>query len=148
MHKEQNKSIVKQYIEQVINTGNVDDISRYIADNYTEVFENVAYPLGIEGAKQHVKGVRATYPDLELSIDMQIAEGDWVATCYTMKGTHLGEWMGIRPTGKVITVTGVNTDKVVNRKIVEHSGAANLLHALLGIGAIQMVTNSENPKID
>ena len=47
--------------------------------------------------------------------------------------------MGIKPTGKKVTFTGVNLDKVINRKIVEHGGAANLLHTLLEIGAIKVV---------
>ena len=62
-----------------------------------------------------------------------------VATCYTMRGTHKGEWMGIKPTGKILEVTGVNIDKVLNGKLVEHSGAANLFDGLLEIGAIEVV---------
>lgn len=137
--KTDNKSIVRQFIEQIINTGNVENIAGVISPDYVEVFNNLSYPVGIEGAIEHVKGVRKTYPDLKLTIDLQIAEGDWVATCYTMTGTHQGEWMGIAPTGKKIEVTGVNIDKVVDGKIVEHGGAANLFDSLLNIGAIKVI---------
>lgn len=133
-----NKLLVRQYIDAIVNTGNVDRIADFLSPDYTEVFNNQRHPIGIEGAKQHVAGVRTTYPDLHLRVDQQIAEGEWVATCYTMTGTHSGAWMGIRPTGKAIEVTGVNVDRVVDGRIVEHGGAANLFNALLDIGAISL----------
>ena len=95
--------------------------------------------LGLEGAKAHIHGVRQTYPDLHLTIEHQIAEGEWVATCITAQGTHKGSWLGIKPTGKRVVFTGVNVNRVVDGLIVEHGGAANMLGPLLEIGAIQVV---------
>jgi predicted ester cyclase len=133
------KSIIKRYIEEVVNTGNTTRIKKYISEGYTEIHEGKAHKLGIKGAREHVEGVRKTYPDLKLTIEKQIAEGEWVATVYTMTGTQKGEWLGIKPTGKQIKVTGVNIDRVKNGKILEHGGAANLLKPLLAIGAIKFV---------
>jgi predicted ester cyclase len=135
---EANKKLVKSYIENVLNTGDVSDINSFISPDYTEIYQNKRYELGIEGAKQHVLGVRETYPDINLSIEQQLSDGDWVITIYTMTGTHLGYWMEIKPTGKKIKVTGVNIDKVINGKIVEHGGAANLFESFLEIGAIEI----------
>jgi hypothetical protein len=56
-----------------------------------------------------------------------------------MRGTHRGEWLGIAPTGKPVEMTAVNVDRVVDGKIVEHGGAANLLGPLLEIGAVRVV---------
>jgi predicted ester cyclase len=137
-YMEANKKVVKSYTENIINTGNVSNISSFISPDYAEVYQNKRFILGIEGAKQHILGVRETYPDLNLSIERQLADGDWVITTYTMTGTHLGNWMGIKPTGKKIQVTGVNIDKVIEGKIVEHGGAANLFESLLEIGAIEI----------
>ncbi|MCX6241495.1 MAG: ester cyclase [Bacteroidetes bacterium] len=134
-----NKSLVKDYYETVVNTGNVSRISEFISENYTEVFQNETSRPGIEGAIKHIQGVRENYTDLNLRIDYQIAEGDLVATCYTMTGTHNGNWMGIKPTGKRICVTGVNIDKIKNGKMIEHGGAANLFDALSDIGAIKII---------
>lgn len=134
-----NKQVVRSYIELVLNTGNLDRLTEFVSPDYTEVYQNVRFLIGIEGARQHILGVRQTYPDLALTIDMQIAEGEWVATSYTMQGTHLGRWMDIAPTGKKIEITGVNLDRVIEGKIVEHGGAANLFTTLLEIGAIQVV---------
>ena len=134
-----NKSLVKDYYETVVYTGNISRITEFVSDNYTEVFQNETNRLGVEGAIKHIQGVRETYMDLNLRIDYQIAEGDLVATGYTMTGTHNGNWMGIKPTGKRIYVAGVNIDKIKNGKIVEHGGAANLFNAFLDIGIIKIV---------
>lgn len=139
MSVNENKLLVSRYINEIINTGNVDMIGNFISPEYEEVFDGRRYPLGIDGAIQHVLGVRKTYPDLRLSIDNQIAEGDWVATCITAQGTHTGEWSGIKPTGKVIKYTGVNIDKIKDGRIIEHGGAANMLGPLLEAGAIKVV---------
>ena len=134
-----NKLLVRKYIEEVINTGRVDRIENYVSTEYTEVFEGKRYPMGVDGAKEHILGVRRTYPDLTLTVEHQIAEGEYVSTSITARGTHRGTWLGIKPTGKTVTYTGVNIDRVVDGRIVEHGGAANLLGPLLEIGAVRAV---------
>ena len=136
MSVEKNKLIVREYIEKIINTGSTELIGNYVSSDYAEIFDSQRYELGIAGAGEHVKGVRKTYKDLHLTVELQIGEGDFVATCIKAEGVHSGEWMGIKPTGKHVSFTGVNIDKVINGKIIEHSGAANLFHPLLKIGAI------------
>lgn len=138
-----NKELVRRYYEDVVNTGAVEQAARFISPDYVEVHDNVRHAAGLEGAVAHVLGVRRTYPDLQLTIEQQIAEGEWVASRFTMRGTHLGEWLGIRPTGRAIEVSGVNIDRVVDDRIVEHGGAANLLGPLLEIGAVVVQSGGE-----
>lgn len=139
MSLEDNKSFVRRFYEEVVNTGNVDLIESFISPEYTEIHDGKRHVIGIEGSKAHVLGVRQTYPDLHIAIERQIAEGEWVATCITARGTHKGSWLGIKPTGKPVVFTGVNIDRVVDGRIVEHGGAANMLGPLLEIGAIKVV---------
>ena len=114
-------------------------IEGLIAPEYAEIHDGKRHVIGIEGAKTHIIGIRQPYPDLRISIDRQIAEGEWVVTCITAKRTHKGPWMGIKPTGKPVAFTGVvNVDHVVNGGIFEH-GAANMLEPLLEIEAIKVV---------
>lgn len=134
-----NKDLVRRFYEEVVSTGNVDRVADFISHEYVENHENTRYLLGVEGAKQHILGVRRTYPDLVLEVTQQIAEGDLVVSQVTMRGTHKGEWLGIAPTGKAIAVTAVNIDRVVDGRIVEHGGAANLFEPFLQIGAIRVV---------
>ena len=141
---DENKRIVRRYYEEVVNTGAVDEVPRFVSPDYVEVHDNKRHAMGIEGAKEHIRGVRQTYPDLHLTVEQQLAEGEWVVSRVTMCGTHLGEWQGIQPTGRRIEVTAVNIDRVVDGRLVEHCGAANLLEPLLQIGAVQVVKGS-NP---
>ena len=54
-----------------MNTGNVDEIEKYIAPSYVEVFEGQKHAVGIQGAKEHIIGVRKTYPDLMITIEQK-----------------------------------------------------------------------------
>lgn len=134
----ENKLFVRRYYEEVVNTGNVNELAEFISPDYVEVHNNTRHPIGLEGAKEHVLGVRNTYPDLHLTVEQQIAEGEWVVTRFTARGTHQGAWLGMRPTGKKVEMTAVNIDRVVDGRVVEHDGAANLLEPLLEIGAIRI----------
>jgi len=138
MPNEEDKKLIRRYYEEVVSTGAVDEVTRFVSPDYVEVHDNKRFAIGIEGAKEHIRGVRQTYPDLRLTVEQQIAEGEWVVTRVTMRGTHRGEWQGIKPTGKPVEVTAVNIDRVVGGRIVEHGGAANLLGPLLEIGAIRV----------
>jgi predicted ester cyclase len=135
---DENKTLVRRYYEEVVNTGNVDQLAEFISPAFVEVHNNTRHPIGLEGAKEHVLGVRETYPDLHLTVEHQIAEGEWVVTRVTARGTHKGVWLGMRPTGEKLEMTAVNIDRVVDGRIVEHGGAANLLEPLLEIGAIRI----------
>lgn len=133
------KDLVRRYYEEIVSTGAVDRLDAFIAPDYSEVHDGVRHAIGLPGAREHVLGVRRTYPDLRLTVDRQIAEGEWVVSCVTMRGTQCGEWLGIAPTGRPLEVTVVNVDRIVDGRIVEHGGAANLLLPLLAIGAVRVV---------
>jgi len=135
----ENKLLVRRYYEEVVSTGDTSSITSFLSPQYTEVHEGKRYAIGIDGAIAHLAGVRATYRDLLVVVEQQIAEGEWVASTVRVTGVHEGEWIGIRPTGLPVAFTGVNLDRVVDGRIVEHGGAANLLGPLLEIGAVRVV---------
>ena len=139
MDEAKNKDLVRRFYAEVVSAGAVGKLAEFIAPDYSEIHEDKKSAVGIEGVKAHILGVRHTYPDLELTVEQQIAEGDWVATRLMMRGTHQGEWQGIKPTGRPLRVTAVNPDRIRDRRIVEHGGAADFLGPLLEIGAIQPV---------
>ncbi len=132
----ENKLIIRRFVEEIENTGDVSNIREFISEDYVEVYEGERHDIGIKGAIDHVLGVRHVFPDLKLTIKNQISEGDWVVTVYSATGTFRNEWFDMKPTGKSITFTGVNVDQVKNGKIVEHGGAANLFEPLLKAGVI------------
>ncbi len=143
MSADQNKLLVRRYYEEILNTGQIDRIADFISPEYVEVYNNVTYPMGLDGARDHVLGIRRTYPDFRMTVEQQIAEGEWVVSRVTARGTHQGVWLGMKPTGKLLEMTGVNIDRVVGGRIVEHGGAANLLEPLLNAGAIRIAEPAE-----
>lgn len=130
------KTIIRRYIEEIENTGDISNIQEFISEDYVEVYEGERYKIGVQGASDHVPGVRRVYPDMKLTIENQICEGEWVVTIYSVTGTFMAEWFGMKPTGKAITFTGVNVDLIKDGKIIEHGGAANLLEPLMKSGVI------------
>jgi len=136
MDETDNKTIIHRFIEEIGNTGDVSNISEFISEDYVEVYEGKRYPIGIKGAIDNIISVRKAYPDLKLTIENQISEGEWVAAIFSITGTFKDEWFGLKPTGKTITYTGVNIYRIIDGKIVEHGSAANLLDPLLRAGVI------------
>lgn len=131
-----NKNVVRRLLEQVVNTGDVTLLPELIAPDCVETDGKVRIVSGVSGMADHVRGVRSVYADLRITIQRQIAEGEWVATAIVAEGTHAGEWLGMAPSGKRLVFTGVNLDRVVNGKIVEHGGAANMLEPFLEAGSL------------
>jgi predicted ester cyclase len=139
----ENKELVRRFIDEVVNTGDVDRVGEFVSPDCIETDGKVRVASGIDGLADHIRGVRATYLDLQLSVERQIAEDDWVVTQITARGTHGGEWLGIRPTGRQLVFTGVNVDRVVGGRIVEHGGAANMLEPLLEAGALRPAAEAQ-----
>ena len=72
-----------------------------------------------------------SFPDASSSIEQQTVEGTWVTTRTTLRGTHLGAFMGVAPTGKAIEIMNISLDQVEEGKVVEHFGVSDWLRALI-----------------
>jgi steroid delta-isomerase-like uncharacterized protein len=93
-------------------------------------------PSGPEGSKILITSYRNAFPDLQFTIDEQIAEGNTFVTRWTVQGTHKGELAGIPATGRQATVTGLGIDRLENGKIVESWGIFDQFGMLQQLGAI------------
>ena len=133
------KEIVKYFYEVVVSKHLLDELPDYVTDDCVQVSGSNRTPIGIEGMRQHLIAVRKTYPDYSVKIIRQYEDGDTVISEIIMRGTHEGEFIGITPTNKVIEITGVNIDRIINGKIVEHGGAANTFDAFWEAGLIKPV---------
>ncbi len=72
-----------------------------------------------------------SFPDVSSTIEQQTVEGTWVTTRTTLRGTHLGAFMGVAPTGKTIEIMHLSLDQVEEGKVVEHFGVSDWLRALI-----------------
>lgn len=75
--------------------------------------------------KQHLIALKKIYPDYTMKIVRQYAADAYVISEFIMRGTHKGDFLGIAPTNKVLEITGINIDKIIDGRIAEYSGTAN-----------------------
>jgi steroid delta-isomerase-like uncharacterized protein len=107
MSAEQNKSIVRRWVEEGWNKGALSVVDQLYAPNYVQHEPSPARVTSSEALKQYVSGYRTAFPDLHFSIDDLVAENDKVVWRFTSTGTQKGPFMGIPATGKQGTVTGM-----------------------------------------
>ena len=124
------KDIVKYFYETIVSENLLEELPQFIAEDCVVKVVEQIIPVGIDGMKQHLVDVKKTYPDYTMKILKQYADGDYVISEFIMEGTHEGEWIGIQPTHKRLSFTGVDIDKVVDGKIAEHGGAVNTFDTL------------------
>lgn len=131
------KTLVRKFIEEIWNKGNLGVVDEIVATNY--VRHDPATPdvsPGPEGLKQLVTAFRNAFPDLHFTIEDMLVEGDKVVTRYSSSGTHKGEFMGIAPTGKYGTSSGIGIGRIVNGQVVEEWVHWDTLGTLKQFGVI------------
>jgi predicted ester cyclase len=138
MSTESNKAVARRFLEEVFGQGKMSVADEIVAPDHVDRGPGVlpGLPPGPEGSKMVVTVYRNAFPDIQFTIDEQIAEGDKVVTRWTGYGTHKGELAGIPPTGKSATVTGIGIDRIVNGKIVESWGTFDQFGMLQQLGVI------------
>jgi steroid delta-isomerase-like uncharacterized protein len=138
---EQNKALSKRNIDEVWNQRKLGVIDELVAPN--SVLHDPTVPggkvSGSQGYRQFVEIYLAAFPDLHFTIQDQFADGDKVATRWTGSGTHKGALMGIAPTGKRSTVTGITIDRYQNGKAVESWVNYDALGMFQQLGVIPML---------
>jgi steroid delta-isomerase-like uncharacterized protein len=117
---EQNKAIVRRLFAELWNQGNLSVADEIFAPNYSHHDSSTPdFGLGPDSEKRRLALYRGAFPDLHLTIEDVIAEGETVMTRWSCRGTHKGDLNGLAPTGKRITISGVTVVRVSNGKMAE-----------------------------
>ena len=124
------KELVKYFYEVIVSENLLEELPQYISTSCVLINGECRIPLGLEGMKEHLTAVKQTYPDYSMRVIRQYEDGDSIISEFIMEGTREGEWIGIKPTHKRLSFTGVDIDKVIDGKIVEHGGAVNTFETL------------------
>jgi steroid delta-isomerase-like uncharacterized protein len=135
MSTENNKAVTHQFLEELFNKRNLAIVDALCATN---VINHGLGPeaTGIEGTKRSAGMYLAAFPDLHFTFEDFIAEGDQVVVRWTLSGTQQGELMGIPPSGKQFSVTGVDIYRFEGGKIVEHWLESDMLGLLQQVGVV------------
>jgi steroid delta-isomerase-like uncharacterized protein len=129
------KAIVLEFYDTVWSQGDLDAAGRFLADDLID-HNPLPFPgreSGSAAIVQVVAMIRAALPDLTRTVADQIAENDRVVTRFIDRGTHRGALLGIPPTGRAVTLEGINIDRIRDGRIAEiwHvEDIAGLLHQL------------------
>jgi steroid delta-isomerase-like uncharacterized protein len=137
MSTEENKATFRRFFEEMWNRGNLAVIDELVSSNHVFHEPNSPEPIrGPEGFKQYVKMNRHAYPDVHVTIEDLIAEGDKVTNRFTFTGTQTGDLLGIPPTGKRVTVTAIVISHFVAGKFMESWINSDGLGMLQQLGVI------------
>jgi predicted ester cyclase len=134
MSTEDNKSIVRHFYEE-FNQKNLAVIDEFIDPHFVDHSPPPGVPADIEGAKQQF-GIFQAFPDLQLTVEDLIAEGDKVVARLTIQGTHQGTFMGLPPTGKHVMFTAIDINRIAGGKSVEHWNTSDILGLLQQLGVV------------
>jgi steroid delta-isomerase-like uncharacterized protein len=132
---EDNKSIMQRAYDEILNEGNLELADEIVAEDLTEHEQFPGLEPGREGFKGFVTMFREAFPDLQVTVEDMIAEGDRVAARVTMRGTHQGEFLGIAGTGNRIEVPGVDIVRFSDGMAVEHWGVTDNMALMVQLGA-------------
>ena len=115
--EDMNKEFMQVYTEDFWNTHNLAAINKYYSADF--IMHSVSGDRNLEQYKQLCQEYFTAFPDLHITSDDLVAEGDKVAKRWTVTSTHKGEFMGIPATGNHIRVTGIEIFRIKDGKIVE-----------------------------
>jgi predicted ester cyclase len=114
---EANKALDRRFVDEVLNNGQLEVIDELRT-------------VDTKGARHRIQMFRTAFPDLHVTVETQVAEGDWVVTRCVFHGTHLGNLMGLSPTGKKVAFDVIVMNRYSNGKSVEEWGIRDI-HGLL-----------------
>ena len=131
------KEVIRILVEEAINKGNLSVLDELALSNY--VYRSGSETLhGPEAVKGLIAAYRAAFPDLKMRIDDLVSEGDKTVNCFTITGTHQGNFMGIAATGKQVEIKGVVLSRFDTGKIIEEWEILDQLAMFQQLGVVSL----------
>ena len=133
-----NKKIVSEFIDALFSRGDPGAVDAYLSDDFVNHDPPFGAPPDREGMRAAAAMFRAAFPDWRSEMHLLIAEDDLVAEHFTARGTHQGEVMGISPTGREVSLPGINIFRVRDGLITERWGRLDDLGFLQQLGVVTL----------
>lgn len=128
-----NTTLVQQFFDEVVNQRNLAALGQFVSPNAI----NHSVPEGLPQEPSQFLGLHlGAFPDLTATVENLLVAGDKVIALVSYHGTHQGAFLGIPPTGKSITITGINIFRIDNGQVVEHWGLTDRITALRQLGLV------------
>lgn len=136
MSAEENKAVVRRMIEEALSGDNPEVLDEVMAPDYFNHAAVAEHQRGIEGVKHIVSWLKAAFRDPRYNIEDIISEGDRVAVRVVFSGTHEGEFMGVPPSGRRVSVEQAHWLRVEDGKVAEHWAVRDDLGMMRQLGVI------------
>ena len=133
---EENKALFRKFVDECFNRKDPSAIDRLIAPDILDHNLPPGQEPGAESMKQLMGMFFGAFPDLSVTIDQLVAEGDLVVGRMTTAGTHQGDFMGIAATGKSVKFTEMHMVRIVGGKAVEHWGNSDEMTMMQQLGVV------------
>ena len=135
MSVEENKALVRRFVEEFWNTGNMGAADELIAGDAIITLPGVEQ-ANLDTFKQFARTMRGAFPDWRSTVEEMVGEDNTVAERWTGRGTHQGAFQGTAPTGRQVIVPGVVFYRIAAGRIVEFRGQFDGVGLMQQIGAI------------
>ena len=119
MSVEENKAVVRRYLEEMVNGADYAVAEEIIAPDYVNHTAGGGIGSGRAGYVQGLRALHTAFPDWHVTIEEMIGEGDVVMDRFTLRATHNGSANGIAPTGRRIETLGMHTWRLADGKLAE-----------------------------
>ncbi len=143
MSTEENKALVRRYVEEFVDRSNFDISDEIFASNFVRYDAGPDQVSRVEDLKQFFAMLHSGFPGFQSTIEDLLSEEGKVVLRFTFHGTHQGEFMGIAPTGKQVTMSGIDILRIADGKIVEMWNQEDVLGMMRQLGIIPAPRHSE-----
>jgi steroid delta-isomerase-like uncharacterized protein len=142
---EDNKALVRRFVDEVQSAGNTGLIDEICSPEFVNHSTPPGTPTDREGIKVVTAIFRRAFPDSYFTVEDMVAEGDKVATRKTFHGTHEGEFMGIPPSGRTVTMGLIDIVRISEGRVVEHWSMGDNLGMVRQLGVVPQPEESAGP---
>ena len=143
MSAEDNKALIRRFVDEVQSAGNIDPVDEICSPGFVNHSAPPGIPADREGIKIVTAMFRRAFPDSYFTVEDMMAEGDKVATRKTFRGTHEGEFMGIPPSGRSVSMGLMDIVRISDGRVVEHWSMGDTLGMMQQLGVIPSGEPSE-----
>ena len=136
MSTEENKIVVRRFFAELLSTDNLAVADELLSPDFYFYFAGSPEPIDRESYKVFLAARRGAFPDRRFVVEDMIAEGEKVSARFTMRGTHKGELRSIAPSGREVTMTGIDMIRLEEGKMVEDRVEVDQLGMMRQLGVI------------
>ncbi len=136
MSERDNAAIVRRFVDEYQTHGDERAFAELLAPDVLDHSRPPGIAPGAEGVRQQFDGFRAAFPDFRVTVLDQVCEDDKVVTRKVLRGTHMGDLMGIPATGREVEIQVIDIVRVQDGRIVEHWNVVDRLGLMEQLGVL------------